>query len=179
MKRDLSISALGLLVLVIAAVLWQRCKQDEPRRNCLASIESLHAALSSPDANGLMQFIALPAALQARTVAEQSEFIRKALQDEISLAGLAILNKRAQFGPLTNMFPAEASNWAAQAGVKPEDCLAFRLERNGQRAEVVLARTPGSPLVPRRSSLPSFRIVRVNNVKQLAPEALSTTNSRP
>ena len=46
--------------------------------------------------------------------------------------------KEGLFGPLQEMFPQEAAAWAAQAGVKVEDCVAFKLEQNGLRAEVVL-----------------------------------------
>jgi hypothetical protein len=93
-------------------------------------------------------------------------FIRKALRDEISPEGLVLLKKEGTFGPLTTVFPKEATNWAAQAGVKPEDCLAFRLDRtNSLRAEVVLARVPDSPPATRASLLPSFRILRCNDVK--------------
>jgi len=90
-----------------------------------------------------------------------------------------VLKRDGAFGPLANLFPAEAETWAKQAGVKPEDCVAFKLERNGLRAEVVLVRTPDSPLVPRPSSLPGYRILRCNNIKQLAQPPLSTTNSHP
>ena len=120
MKRNFRISALGLVVLVLAAVLWHRWKQDEPRRNCLVSLQSLQTALSLPDANALTQTIALPAALQGRTTAEQAEFIRKSLRDELSPEGLDLLKRDARFGPLTNLFPAEGVAWAVVAGVKPE-----------------------------------------------------------
>ena len=61
------------------------------------------------------------------------------------------------FGGLSDVFPIEAAGWAEQAGVKPADCLGFKLERNGIRAEVVLVREGAS-----------YRVVRCNNVKQMA-----------
>jgi hypothetical protein len=95
---------------------------------------------------------------------EQTEFITKALRDELSAEGLEALRKGAQFGPLKELFPAEADAWASQAGVKAEDCVGLRMERNGIRAEVVLVRSPN------HESRPPFRIVRCNNVKQMALE---------
>lgn len=73
------------------------------------------------------------------------------------LGGLAVLQREGEFGTLSDLFPAEASTWAEQAGVKPEDCVAFKLDNNGSRSEVVLVRNNEN-----------FHIVRCNNVKQLA-----------
>ena len=160
MKRLWGIFAAAL---VLATVFWAwRWKQDEPRRYSLASLERLDAALHSNSPSALLDTLVMPAALQGRTAAEQTEFLRKALNDEISPEGLAVLKKEGRFGALTNLFPAEGAAWAAQAGVKPEDCVAFRLDRTkGFRAEVVLARfqAPGSPLPA------TYRIVRCNNVR--------------
>lgn len=119
----------------------------------------MHASASAD----LRDVLVLPFALQGRTDAEQTEFLRKALADEISPAGLAVLKRDGQFGPLTNIFPAEAATWTQQAGVNVGDCVAFKLERNGVRAEVVLV-GEGS----RGDAKTTFRIVRCNNVKQLA-----------
>ena len=68
-----------------------------------------------------------------------------------------MLQREGSFGLLRTLFPAEAEKWAKQAGVKPEDCVAFKMERTGVRAEVVLLRE-GQTL----------RVVRCNNVKQMA-----------
>ena len=43
--------------------------------------------------------------------------------------------------------------------MKVEDCVAFKMERAGIRAEVVLLREGET-----------YRVVRCNNVKQMAPE---------
>ena len=99
----------------------------------------------------------MPEALRSRTAPEQLEFIRKSLQDEISLEGFDVLKKHATYGPLNQLFPAEAAAWAKQAGVNPDDCVAFKLEQNGLKSEVVLV-----------LENQSLKIVRCNNVKQLA-----------
>jgi hypothetical protein len=144
-------------------------------RVSIESLQRLDQALQTGSGPALLENLVLGPALNSRTPAEQIEFVSKALRDEISAEGLKVLSREGQFGPLTNVFPQEASAWAAQAGVRPEDCMAFRLERNGQRAEVVLARNPS--LQPSASGLQaSFRILRVNNVKQLA--GASTANGR-
>lgn len=131
-----------------------------PRRASLVALEHLDSCLRSGSSSALLEQIVLPVALSVRTPAEQAEFITKALRDELSPAGLALLKREGRFGPLTNLFPAEAQSWTAQAGVKLEDCVAFRLDRpNSPRAEVVLVRDPDSPLAP-------FRLLRVNNVRE-------------
>ena len=151
------------LLLIVAVVSWLRWKEGEPRRLAIQTLSELDTAVRSGNSPDLLKIVCTPAAIQGRTAPEQAEFLSKALADEISPEGLTVLQRHASFGALTNLFPAEAEKWAKQAGVRPEDCVAFKLERSGVRAEVVLAEDPalGSP-----HSV--FRIVRCNNVKQMA-----------
>lgn len=128
-------------VLTIAAVAWwQWWKADEPRRESVQALQLFCRALDSGDAAALLQSVHLPLAITSRTPAEQTEFLTKALREEIPADGTTVLKREGQLGPLTNLFPAEASAWASQAGVAPEDCVAFEMKPNGQRVEVVLAR---------------------------------------
>jgi hypothetical protein len=97
--------------------------------------------LFARDSQALLQAVALPVALQDRTAPEQAEFLLKALRDEISAEGLAVLRRRGKFGPLATIIPAEAASWASQAGVAADLCIAFRLDRStGPRGELVLHR---------------------------------------
>lgn len=156
--------SLGVVVAIAFGLLirfqWQR---NAPRRHSLEAVLAFAAALNSGNAAALLQTVVLPPAVSGRTPAEQTEFLTKALRDEISPEGLAVLQQEGQFGSLTNIFPTEAKAWADQAGVKPEDCVAFKLEHNGVRAEVVLVNDSAL-----RNPNSLFRIVRCNNVKQLA-----------
>lgn len=154
---------IGVVVLAVATAcfLWLKWKQDEPRRHAYQAVQSFAAALNSGDADSLLQSVVLPTAVSGRTAAEQIEFLTKALRDEISPEGLAVLRQQGKFGSLQESFPAEAASWAAQAGVKPEDCVGFRLEWDSIRAEVVLVREGDD-----------YRVVRCNNVKQLAAAKL-------
>ena len=148
---------IAALLLVISGFLLLKWSQDEPRRDSLAALRNLRAALSSNNSESLLNAIVLPQALRGRTVPEQVEFLRKALHDEISDEGVAALKRRGKFGPLNQVFPEEGGVWAKQAGAKPEDCIAFKMERAGIRAEVVLAHEGQT-----------YRVVRCNNVKQMA-----------
>ncbi|MEI7731822.1 MAG: hypothetical protein WCO56_19780 [Verrucomicrobiota bacterium] len=100
-----------------------------------------------------------------RTPSEQSEFLRKALADEVTPEGIEKLKSQGQFGALTNLFPKEASGWAKQAGVRPEECLAWRRDDpTGFRAEVVVC--TNAMFSPRPGmNINSYRIVRCNNVR--------------
>jgi hypothetical protein len=140
-----------------------RWKQDEPRRNCIHTLENFCRSLQSGDSASLLNAIVLPQAIAHRTGAEQSEFLFKALRDEISPDGLAALSQRGKFGPLKEIFPAEAARWAQMTGVKVDDCVAFRLDQVGLRTEVVLVgESPRNASNIPRSPL---RIVRCNNVR--------------
>ena len=135
--------------------MWWR--DGQPRRNAIHTVQVLQAALDSANAETTLKTILLPASIQGRTSAEQAEFIRKALQDELTPGGIDLLKKQAAFGPLREMFPLDAEKWARQAGVNVQDCVAFRLEKGGVRIEVVLVKQGES-----------YRVVRCNNVKQVA-----------
>ncbi len=149
---------LGLCVLiVIGGIVYYLNQSGRSRRLATKALTALNESLSSNDAGRLLQAVVLPNALRIGTPAEQFEFLVKSLRDEIAAEGITALNREAAFGPLTNLFPAEAEAWAGQAGVPPENCLAFRMEKNGLRAEVVIL-----------SSESGYRIIRCNNVKQMA-----------
>lgn len=169
------------IVLVAVALLgtgFYWWKHGAPRRQALEALNGFQTALNSSAPEALLRVIVSPSSVRDRTAAEQAEFLRKALRDEISPEGLAVLKRDGQFGPLTNIFPAEAEAWSRQAGVSPENCVAFKLERNGLRAEVVL-RKPSTFNPQPSAGDPPYRIVRVNNVKQLAETNLVTTETPP
>ncbi len=152
--------------------------QDAPRRESLVSLTRLDAALHSSNRGELLDLVILPPSVRSRGGAEQSEFLAKALNDEISPEGLAVLKARGDYGPLKELFPAEADAWCAQAGVRPDDCVAFKLERNGVRAEVVLIKPPTSDFQSSSDGGP-YRIVRLNNVKQMANLKPVTAEKNP
>ncbi len=164
-----SLIALLVVVLIAATVYWW--VHDAPRRESLASLARLDNALHSGSRAELLDLIVLPAAVQGRTAPEQSEFLVKALNDEISPEGLAVLRRRGEYGPLRKLFHAEAEAWATQAGVNPDECVAFKLDHNALRAEVVLVKPSTLHPQPSTGEAP-YRIVRVNNVKQMADSNL-------
>jgi hypothetical protein len=149
-----------LLAIAIAAVgclVWLRWKRDAPRRRALATVSRFNEALTSGADENLLAAVVAPSVLTSRTPQEQAEFLRKALRDEVSAEGLAALKRIGKFGPLREVFPDEADKWARQAGVSVSDCVAYRAERNGIRAELVLVSEQGN-----------HRVVRCNNIAQLA-----------
>ena len=143
----LSLMGLGVLI-------WQKGKS---RRAALQSVSQLASNLMNPNSSKLLDTIVIPAAVSDRTPAEQREFIIKALADEISPEGVQALKQHAQFGSLKSVFPGDFSKWCDQVGANPDDCVAFKMERAGVLAEVVLVREGEI-----------YRIVRCDNVKQMA-----------
>jgi hypothetical protein len=154
----ISIRAL-LLVLILCGGGWiWYMHHNDPRRAALRTLSELNAALETGNSQSLAKIVILPIALQNRTDSEKTEFMIKSLQNEISPEGLRVLSKAGTFGSLTNLFPTESIQWGKSAGVSPGDCLAFRMETGGLRAEVVLAPAAGK----------TYRVIRCNNVSQLA-----------
>jgi hypothetical protein len=179
MSTRLKTAVAVLSVALLGAAIYGWWLHDAPRRASLASLGRLDAALRSGNRVDLLELLVLPAAIRNRTPSEQSEFLNKALHNEISAEGLAELRRSGAFGPLKNVFPTEAEAWARLAGVHPDDCVAYKLERNGVRAEVVLL-TPSNFESKASHGKAPYRIVRVNNVRQLAESAtISTTENKP
>lgn len=147
------------LFLATAVGAWFWCGQDEPRRAALGTLAQFHAALdSSIDRQFcLLDCVSPPSVIAGRTPVEHADFLHKTLHKERSADGLRLLKQHGHIGPLQKLVTAEAASRTGQAGVKPEDCVAFCLERDTITAEVVLVRAGDT-----------FRVVRCNNVKQLA-----------
>lgn len=158
MKTWWKISTVALLVTVggLSCLFW---KQGEPRRNSIKTLNVFSHALASGDSAALLDDVVLPRAFQGETTSEQSAFLVKALHDEISPDGVLALKHHAAFGSLEKIFPDEAAAWCKLINVNPDDCVAFKMERYGIRAEVVLVREGEA-----------YRVVRCNNVKQMAME---------
>ena len=142
------------LVVGAAVLLWQH---GQPRRVASETLSRLATCLANPRSSELLDIVLMPAALNAQTPAEQQQFVAQALHDEISPEGVLALKRHAEFGDLKAVFPKEAAAWCRQAGVNADDCVAFKMEHDGIRAEVVLVREGQT-----------YRVVRCNNVKQMA-----------
>ena len=150
--------AATLSILVGIAFLVVRYQASAPRRNALALLANVERTLISVDPSQSLPLFHLPSAAAEKAPAEQARWLSEILRDEISPEGLAELQRHGRFGPLAEIFPEEAKRWAESAHLPVESCVAFRMERDGIRAEVVLHQTPAG-----------FRVVRYNNVKQMAP----------
>ena len=161
-KRVVCLAALLAIVAGIAFVLWW--KHGEPRRESLRALQNLCDALTVNEPGAILDLIILPDPLKIRTSHEQFEFVQKALRDEISPHGIRVLCRNGTFGPLSEMFPEHAQQWATQAGVRVEQCVAFRANRAGITAEAVLFKLDGSP------GGRHYRVIRCNNIKQLSEE---------
>jgi hypothetical protein len=158
MKLGKPLVVVGALALGVwgVVIFWQH---DQPRRVALQSISRLASNLTNPHGSELLDMVLIPVAIQYRTPAEQQEFLDKALKDEISPAGVKALKRHAELGPLKSIFPNEAPVWCSQAGVNADDCVAFKMERAGIQAEIVLVHEGQN-----------YRVVRCKDVKQMAGE---------
>jgi hypothetical protein len=155
-KAWCKISTVTLLV-ILGGVLCFLWRQGGPRRDTIKILNVFSRAINPENSGVLLENVVLPRALQNQTIAEQSEFLIKALRDEISPDGVLALKHHAEFGSLEKIFPDKAAAWCKQANANPYNCVAFKMEHDGIRAEVVLVREGQT-----------YRVVRCNNVKQMA-----------
>ncbi len=151
--RVIIVVATGLAV-GAAVLLWQH---GQPRREALHEVSKLAENLANHRGSELLETVVMPAAIRTQTQGEQQEFIAKALSDEISPAGVLALKQYAQFGLAKSIFPDEYASWCQQAGVDADNCVGFKMERAGIRAEILLVHEGQN-----------YRVVRCNNVKQMA-----------
>ena len=157
-RKNLAVVLVVLIAGAIAIPLYlRRPGEDEPRREALAAVSHFAGVLRTGRVDQVVDVVVVPPAYRGRTVQEQADFLRKALRDEISAEGLAVMADQGTFGSLTNVFPDKAEEWARRLGVSATDCVAFRAGDGPFRAELVLMEEGDS-----------YRVVRCNNVKQLA-----------
>jgi hypothetical protein len=135
-------------------VIWQK---GQPPRAALQASSRLASNLVSTKGSELLDTVVIPVAIQDLTPAEQQHFLSKVLADELLSDGVLVLRGHAQFGSAKSIFPNECAGWCQQAGVNPDDCVAWRMERAGIQAEVLLVHAGEG-----------YRIMRCNNVKQMA-----------
>ena len=109
------------------------------------------------DSAKVESLMVIPPSLVEKTPLERKALIFELLTSEISSEGAKQIASKGQFGPLKDVFPNDAAQWAA--GVPIDDCVAFRMEREGIRAELVLLKSADKHLV-----------LRCNNVRQMAGE---------
>ena len=146
-----------VLIAAIAAVLWWRASVRNDRARAAEPARSLAAALASGDRAAIRQLVVTPDFLAAKSPDERDQLLLDLLASEISPGGLTILQESGQFGPLSEVFPAEADSWARAFSVSPDECVAFRMENGDNPAELVLHRGANG-----------YRVLRCNNVRQLA-----------
>jgi len=153
-RRRVVVFAATAFAVGASILFWQH---GQPRRVALHEVSKLADNLANQHGSELLETIVMPAAIRSQTPAEQQEFLTKALADEISPEGVLALKRHAQFGIAKSIFPDEYANWCQQAGVDADNCVAFKMERAGIRAEILLVREGQT-----------YRVVRCNNVKQMA-----------
>ena len=160
MRNRVILASVIILLLVGFGLVVQRHgvfrKRSSAEWQGLETASAVTHAISTGNGSDLLKHIQPPASMTRYTDAEQSEFLLKALRDEITPDGVALLRREAKFGSLSDIFPEEGAKWAEQAGVRVSDCVAFRLDRSGPRLELVLA-----------TNVTPHRIIRVDNVTTL------------
>jgi hypothetical protein len=161
MNRRLGFLSVVTCLLALICLSAHQWRKGEPKRDCLAALLQFQTSLDSPDSRLLLKEVVVPQVVMGKTPQEQAEFIRKALRNEISEDGVLLIAKHGTFGPLNQIFPGRGAAWAREAGVNPDDCVAFRCDRESLRTEVVFE-VQGQ----------TYRIVRCNNVNNLPGEKL-------
>ncbi|MBN2563472.1 MAG: hypothetical protein JXQ75_21345 [Phycisphaerae bacterium] len=111
--RRLRIGAVaGAMLLLLSGMLlyvWFGNRARDPRLCATDVLVQLDKAIREPaNSERLPAQIVLPPSVATRTIAEQVDFARKALRDEISHEGIEALRQHAQFGQALDVFPDQA-----------------------------------------------------------------------
>jgi hypothetical protein len=83
-----AIAWLVVLLLIVAGAAWLRWKEGELQPDALQPTGKFDTALRTGNSANLLKLVCTPAAVQGRTAPGQTEFLTKALADEISPQGL-------------------------------------------------------------------------------------------
>lgn len=127
------------------------------RETSLLVARQLSECIESGDLGRAKSLLKLPVSMGGKTSEEQERLMSDVLKAEVSQNGLLAINRHGRFGLLREVFPDEAEAWAKAFSVNADDCVAFSMQRNGLRAELVLWNNNGE-----------FRVLRCNNVRQMA-----------
>lgn len=145
-----------VLVVGLAALVVHRQASSE-RRQAARLLGRVVDSLAARSSDALLELMVVPQVVAGKSTAEQAQWLRDVLREEVTAEGVAALRSKGKFGRLPEVFPESSSRWTEDSGVRPEDCLAWRMERGGITAEVVYASSPQG-----------FRFLRINNVAQMA-----------
>lgn len=149
---------LAIVFITAAAIISREYPWSSPRRRAIQPADRLASAVASRNQAEAAKYVQLP---ESSSQLLEGDAIIDTLKEEISPRGVSILARKGQFGPLREVFPAEVDRWAKAFGVNPDHCVAFRMEKDGLRAELVILQQGDS-----------FRVLRCNNVKQMAERSL-------
>ncbi len=138
--------------------------QDEPtQQTMIKNLDQFWKLLEKKDYVAASDYLVLPPDFKPEML---KVFIERG---ELSSEGLKRLEREGQFGKAIEMFGADrATHYAERAKVDPEKCYGFVLELDGVSGEVI-GFWNGT----------MFKLVRVNNVGQLAPAARPDTDAKP
>jgi hypothetical protein len=156
-SRKIIASTLAVLGLA-AGLAWWALHAKKRERPAMAA-RDFARSVADRDGARLLAAATLPSSMTHLSQDEQQSRLLELLSSEISPEGVEALAAEGQFGPLADIFPDDAAAWTAPCGVSPAECVAFRMERDGLRAELVL-----------HKSGDSYKIIRCNNVRQMAGE---------
>lgn len=146
------VSAMALLVLGYFGL------GSSERRQAASFAGRFSQMLEARATDGLRQLVVSPSFLADKAPAERDHLMIDLLAGEVSAEGMNILVKEGVFGPLSSVFPTEQARWCKAFDVRSEDCVAFKLVRDNLTAELVL----------HRESDGSYRVLRANDIRQLA-----------
>jgi hypothetical protein len=147
--------AVAMFLLVAAsALVW--LQGTSPRSQAICTAFEFATAVQKDSFGSLEHLVYLPSVVSEQSGDERIRFLREVLSNEVSVAGIKALRTNGQFGPLRMIFPEQADRWAKLFQINAEDCVAFKMQRNGITAQLVLVKQKNE-----------FRILRCNNVKQM------------
>ncbi len=161
----MSVRTLGLVVTFTLAVALVACGgeaeesggtagsgQAEGEMTKAQMIKDLRGMAGNLEAGALDELVEHFVMPPGMTVEKAKPSLAKSIKRELSIEGIDMLEAKATFGKLTDLFPERGANWATRLEIKPEEC--YALKHGG--AEIA-AHWNGS----------NFRYLRVDDVAKL------------
>ena len=135
----MSYRALGLVVTLTLAAALVACggdaeesggtpasgqaKGEMTKAQMIKDLRGMSGNLAAGALDGLVERFVMPPGM---TPEEAKPSLAKSIKRELTIDGIDLMEAKATFGKLTELFPERGAKWATRVKIKPEECYALK-----------------------------------------------------